>query len=53
MITDSILSLAFLAIRFVLFVLEAITLSYSFNYRFVDVWLVYAVSTPIGRAYSL
>ena len=53
MITDSILSLAFLAIRFVLFVLEATTHSYSFNHGFVDVWLVYAVSTPIGWAYSL
>lgn len=37
MITDSILSLAFLAIMFVLFVLEATTRSYSFNHHNVDV----------------
>ena len=43
MITDSIFSLAFLAIMFVLFVLEATTHSYSFNHRNVDVWLIYAV----------
>ena len=48
MITDSIFSLAFLVIMFVLFVLEATTRSYSFNHHNVDVWLIHAVSTPVG-----
>ena len=50
-ITDSVFSLSILAIMFVLCVLEVVSRTYSFQHHDVAVWAVYAVSTPLGRAF--
>ena len=50
-ITDSVFSLSILAIMFVLCVLEVVSRTYSFKHQDVAFWIVYAVSTPLGRAF--
>ena len=48
-ITDSIFSLVFLTVMSVLCVLEVTTRTYSFSNQRLDVWVVYAISTPLGH----
>ena len=50
-ITDSVFSLFILAIMFVLCVIEVVSRSYSFQHHDVAVWVMYAVSTPLGHAF--
>ena len=50
-ITDSVFSLAFLAVMFALCVVEVTTRTYSFDKPNFGVWVVYAISTPLGRAF--
>ena len=50
-ITDSVFSLAFLTVMSVLCVLEVATRTYSFAQQSLGVWVVYAISTPLGRAF--
>ena len=49
-ITDSIFSLVFLTVMSVLYILEVTTRTYSFSNQQLGVWVVYAISTPLGRA---
>jgi len=48
-ITDSIFSLVFLTVMSVLCVLEVTTQTYSFSNQQLGVWVVYAISTPLGH----
>jgi len=48
-ITDSIFSLVFLTVMSVLCVLEVTTRTYSFSNQQLGVWVVYAISTPLGH----
>ena len=48
-ITDSIFSLVFLTVMSVLYILEVTTRTYSFSNQQLGVWVVYAISTPLGH----